>query len=158
MIYVQDLVQQGTARYPELASRLARAAELVTTGHITPAAFYNKDGNRLVRSATGRPISYIVQPGDRGTCTCPDFTGGHAPHGWCKHRLALAMLTRLQDKNGYNGDTTAPDPDVPAARSVTTNARRRWQEDKTRILLELAAKGFVDISQDVALSLGAGLI
>mgnify|MGYP001604264119 CR=1 FL=1 len=64
------------------ADRLTKAEMLVCDGKVAR----QKDGHYLVQGS--RPEPYIVAC---QACTCTDFTLMHAPHGWCKHRLAAKM-------------------------------------------------------------------
>ena len=85
-------------KYPELASRVDRAAAIVKRGGYTRIT----DTTWVIPSSTGT-MGYMVG----AQCTCPDFTGVHpqtgelalikdrAPRGWCKHRLAMLMLVKL---------------------------------------------------------------
>lgn len=93
------LVQRATKRYPELRSRLIRAASLMLDGRIEP-----DDGRYLVRSQTGNGYTYEVSFTMEGAfqCTCPDFEFGLSTNAsgapWqgsgpkCKHILAVTML------------------------------------------------------------------
>ena len=83
---LRRLVENGQQRHPALAGRMARAAEILTLRTITPEG----DGYR-VQSEREADKSYHVGP---ASCECPDFA--RAPRGFCKHRLAVALLTRCQ--------------------------------------------------------------
>jgi len=100
---IAALVEEGAANVPALASRLARAADVLRENppfKVTPPAA------RLwhVPSSQRERVIYLVDRLD-SSCTCPDFRqyrntrdNGRrrgAPSGWCKHRLAVEMLCKL---------------------------------------------------------------
>ena len=91
-------------KYPELNARIQRAVSIVRAGgvqlHGDNAAAVGNDGE----------APYEVT--DDG-CTCEDFTRGNAPHGRCKHRLAVLLLTRTLEH--FNGN-----PAPPASEPVTS--------------------------------------
>ena len=90
--------QNGKLKFPELSSRIDRAAGIVRRGGYVRVS----DTTWLIPSSEGT-IGYVVND----SCTCPDFTGidprsgdvarpgNRAPRGWCKHRLAMLMLVKL---------------------------------------------------------------
>jgi uncharacterized Zn finger protein len=83
-----------TARlYKDLRSRVIAAGELAALYeiHRLDQATYS------VPSQSNTLGSYIVTVGREGagTCTCPDYP--RAPRGYCKHRLAVALVLRIQD-------------------------------------------------------------
>ena len=82
---LRALVGRGRLRCPELATRLERAASIVVLRAIRPLA----DGSHLVESEREPGRFYHVHR----HCTCVDSR--HAPGGWCKHRLAVGLLTAL---------------------------------------------------------------
>jgi hypothetical protein len=87
---IRRLVEKGKATRPELATRLEKAAMIVLfrTVEVT-------DGGRheyRVESDTTPGRFYRVN----GTCDCQDYSH-RAPSGFCKHRLAVALVERVQD-------------------------------------------------------------
>jgi hypothetical protein len=84
---LRRLVRNGQQRHPDLAGRMAKAATIVTLREITPDA----DGYR-VESECDDARYYHVSP---TACDCPDAP--KAPRGYCKHRLAVALLVRCQE-------------------------------------------------------------
>jgi hypothetical protein len=100
---IAALVEEGSANIPALASRLARAADVLREN---PPFKVAPHAARLwhAPSSQRERVLYLVDRLD-GTCTCPDFRqyrntrdNGRrrgAPSGWCKHRLAVEMLCRL---------------------------------------------------------------
>ena len=90
-------VSECKRKYPDLSTRVDRAAAIVKRGGYTRVT----DVTWLIPSSTGTP--YLVN----GTCGCADYTGinpqsgdvapvkDRAPRGWCKHRLAMLMLVKL---------------------------------------------------------------
>ena len=126
MYTIAAAVAEGTARQPVLADRLRRASRIL---HLAPPwKVYVGDGRLwYVPSETRAAVRYLVDVEDK-SCTCPDYrqaivTNGRrgAPSRWCKHRLAVAILGRVQK---VNGDKPSPDPARSAAPVVTRKSRQ----------------------------------
>lgn len=101
---ILDLVNRVGTRHPALRSRAERAAQLLVTRVIEEVPTNPVPdcavGGWLVQSASNPAGFYTVAPGSEhteipGLCTCPDQP--RAPLGWCKHRLAVAMLIRARE-------------------------------------------------------------
>ena len=84
-------------KYPELNARIQRAVSIVRAGGV------QLHGDNAAAVANGSEAPYEVT--DDG-CTCEDFTRGNAPHGRCKHRLAVLLLTRTLEH--FNGNPAPP--------------------------------------------------
>ena len=84
-------------RYPELNARIQRAVSIVRAGGV------QLRGDNAAAVANGSDAPYEVT---EDGCTCEDFARGNAPHGRCKHRLAVLLLTRTLDH--FNGNLTPP--------------------------------------------------
>ena len=84
-------------KYPELNARIQRAVSIVRAGGV------QLRGDNAAAVANGGEAPYEVT--DEG-CTCEDFTRGNAPHGRCKHRLAVLLLTRTLEH--FNGNPAPP--------------------------------------------------
>lgn len=111
---IRRLVVTGSANRPELTDRLNRAADIL---RYDPPRRASRDARLwLVPSQNRENVLYLV---DRlnSTCQCPDYgqyanwrgNGTNrpprgAPSGWCKHRLAVEMICRLNDE---------PEPEPP---------------------------------------------
>ena len=93
-------------KYPELNARLQRAVSIVRAGGV------QLRGDNAAAVANGSEAPYEVT--DDG-CTCEDFVRGNAPHGRCKHRLAVLLLTRTLEHFNSNGN-----PAPPASEPVTS--------------------------------------
>lgn len=93
------LAANAEKRYPELAGRATKAAELVRRGHVARSG---SSASFSVCSSDGSEI-YLINT-ERRECTCYDFKQGNAPQingaPMCKHRAACLMYLKLQ----------APDP------------------------------------------------
>jgi hypothetical protein len=86
---LRGLVERGSRENPHLTGRLEKAAFIVLLRPIEDL------GESTYRVASEDALkSYIVQ---NGQCECPDYTR-HGNGHFCKHRLAVGMLARL------NGD------------------------------------------------------
>lgn len=120
-------------RYPELTSRVLKAAQIVSWGEITP------NGRGFwVRSQSNHDSRYVVGPNgnEDWECECIDFLKGietqekGAPwvndKPFCKHILAVLMWTKLEEErsglSSSGGKTGRPatrshDSTNPAERS-----------------------------------------
>ena len=86
-------------KYPELTARLQRAVSIVRAGGV------RLRGDNAAAVANGSEAPYEVT--DDG-CTCEDFVRGNAPHGRCKHRLAVLLLARTLEHFNSNGNPAPP--------------------------------------------------
>ena len=86
-------------KYPELNARIQRAVGIVRAGGV------QLSGDNAAAVANGSEAPYEVR--DEG-CGCEDFTRGNAPHGRCKHRLAVLLLTRTLEHFNSNGNPAPP--------------------------------------------------
>ena len=86
---VTRLVEKVEATRPELGSRLEKAAMIVLFRAVDLVDAAHHEYRVESEAEPGR--FYRVN----GTCDCPDF-GHRAPQGWCKHRLATALVERAQ--------------------------------------------------------------
>jgi hypothetical protein len=84
---LRELVQQACRDNPHLTSRLERAAFLVL---LRPIRLLG-DHHYQIGSEDGLRIYEVLN----GHCQCHDYIRHGAGHP-CKHRLALALLERLQ--------------------------------------------------------------
>ena len=79
---IRELIERGSRRSPALTKRLERAAFLLLMRRIEA----HPEGGWTVESETEVGKVYRVTD---DACECPDFQW--APHGYCKHRLAVMM-------------------------------------------------------------------
>jgi hypothetical protein len=70
-------------RFPSSHGRIDAASRLIVDGKVV----LHTDGTASVGSEAGDTV-YTVN----GHCTCPD--AARAPEGWCKHRLAQALVKK----------------------------------------------------------------
>jgi len=100
---LRDMVQTGCHQNPHLTGRLEKAAFIVLLRPIE----HLDEGTYRVASEDALK-SYIVQSGQ---CECPDFVR-HGQGHYCKHRLAVGLLARLngQAKSKGNGDGQGNSP------------------------------------------------
>jgi hypothetical protein len=84
---IATIADKARAKLPESASRIDAAVKLVLLGEVTLVP----DGTARVGSCTDVNRTYTVN----GTCDCKDVP--KAPHGWCKHRLSVAITRRVQE-------------------------------------------------------------
>jgi hypothetical protein len=97
---MRDVMRRGQARYPELAGRMEKAAMLLVLRRVEP----EDKGVWLVESEREAGRMYRVTPDG---CECPDIA--RAPHGLCKHHLAVLLLhacARHEDKRRFAADKT----------------------------------------------------
>jgi len=89
---LREMVERGSRENPHLTGRLEKAAFLVL---LRPIERVDKDAWRVTSEDALK--SYVVC---NGQCECADFVRHGADH-WCKHRLAVGLLARLNG-NGHN--------------------------------------------------------
>lgn len=97
---IRDAVTLAARGRPCLAARVHRAATILRTN---PPARKTPGSDRLwlIESSQRPDVAYLVDQ-DARTCTCPDFRAYRqalrrcAPHGWCKHRLAVSILLAIE--------------------------------------------------------------
>lgn len=89
---LDDLIQRGSDRRPELASRLLKAATLIEAGKV-----HHVGGTQwLVASSTTASDAYDVDSQYR-LCTCGDAAYRREVHGGlCAHVLAAKMVRRIE--------------------------------------------------------------
>jgi len=127
----QQLAAKGAAARPDLADRMARAAQLVDDGAVVLHTEQRATVSGYTVTATA--------------CTCKDY-GFRAPDGWCKHRLGVRMARAL-------GQPLTGDDEAALSRQARGHARiqreeaafRRWcntsAEAGRRYALRAAANG-----------------
>lgn len=121
-------------RYPELTSRVLKAAQIVSWGEIEP----NGKG-WWVGSQNDHRVNYVVEHNGNGDleCTCIDFLKGietqekGAPwvndKPFCKHILAMLMQMKLEE--GRPGlSSSGGKTEEPATRNY--NTRTPWEAQK----------------------------
>ena len=91
------VAEKATAKLPECNGRVAKALALVLAGDVTLQA----DGSATVSSQCAPAKLYRVE---HGVCSCQDFA--HAPHGFCKHRLASALQRRALELTSLKAATS----------------------------------------------------
>lgn len=92
---LRELVERGSRDNPHLTGRLEKAAFIVVLRPIEDLG----EGTYRVASEDALKC-YIVQ---NGQCECPDYIR-HGDGHFCKHRLAVGMLTRLANGSTLRGD------------------------------------------------------
>jgi hypothetical protein len=94
---VKDLVARCVEQHPELRRRMEHAAFIA----IFRIVRRRDRGDHIsqtqweVGSETDDGKLYAVHT-TAGSCTCPDYQ--RAPHGWCKHRLAVQLVVRAEEE------------------------------------------------------------
>ena len=78
---VADVAAKAKATLPQ-------AVKLVLQGDVEPQS----DGSIQVGTSSD-PTRYYRLTGT--ACTCTDFVQGKSPEGWCKHRIAAGIATRV---------------------------------------------------------------
>jgi hypothetical protein len=108
MFTIAEAVKIGSENQPRLAGRLQRAGDILRSAGAPYKAKPPADRLWAVQSQSRDKVAYLVDRADK-SCSCPDHrqylaTDGRrgAPSGWCKHRLAVEMLLRLQGANRYS--------------------------------------------------------
>jgi hypothetical protein len=128
-----DLLAKAEVNLPLSSNRLKLAARLALKGDVT----FNPDGSATVGSLTDPAKTYRVE---HGVCPCKDYT--QAPGNLCKHRLAVAMVHRVnalvpepvrpddvldRPLPATSDQTPLPANDTPLA--VLRDVAARWDKD-----------------------------
>jgi hypothetical protein len=85
---VTEIAAKAKAKLPECNGRVDSAVKIVLAGDVELLA----DGTARVASQSNGTTAYHVV---NGHCDCRDYE--KAPHNFCKHRLASAIVRRAQD-------------------------------------------------------------
>jgi hypothetical protein len=128
-------------KLPECNGRVEMASALVLQNEVT----LGPDHTAVVGSQTDPAKTYAIRPGH---CDCQDFA--RAPQGLCKHRLAAAMLRRVQELTPQSPPVeTAPAagphglPEAPV--SITLKATLHGHE----VLVTLRGVDFASVRAQV---------
>ena len=95
--YLVLLSDKLATKYPELNARIQRAVSIVRAGGV------ELRGDDLAAVTNGSEAPYEVTSDG---CQCEDFVRGNAPHGQCKHRLAVLLLNRTLEH--FHGNPAPP--------------------------------------------------
>jgi len=87
---IKEYVSAAKERSPHLASRIDRALYLILMRDFKVTS----ETTTEIESETEEGRYYHLTNGK--TCNCADFTRKNAPNGWCKHRLAFFIVTKLE--------------------------------------------------------------
>src|SRR5713101_8698359 len=84
---VAEVAAKAHAKLPECHGRVDSAVKMVLSGDVELL----EGGTAKVASQShGETVYHVVN----GSCDCKDFA--RAPHAFCKHRLATAIVRRAQ--------------------------------------------------------------
>lgn len=97
---IRRLVEKGKATRPELASRMEKAAMIVLFRSVELTDAQHHEYRVESEAEEGR--FYRVN----GVCECADFIH-RAPSGFCKHRLAVALVERATAEQQERATTAA---------------------------------------------------
>jgi hypothetical protein len=101
---VAQIAQKAKEKLPECNGRVAKAVKLVLAGDVAVL----DEGRAVVASMSDATKTYAVE---HSVCTCPDFP--RAPHGFCAHRLAVAMARRVREVMPAPAEASSPTPAAP---------------------------------------------
>ena len=106
---VAEVAAKAQAALPQCNGRIAKAAALVLAGDVEVLG----DGTARAASQTNGQTRYHIV---NGHCDCKDYP--KTPEGWCKHRLAHALVKRAyplakQTLNGTHGQAEPPRQPTP---------------------------------------------
>jgi len=143
---LRDIVERGCHESPHLTGRLEKAAFIVLLRPIENLG----DGTYRVPSEDALK-TYVVQ---NGQCECPDYVR-HGNGHYCKHRLAVGMLSRLngngQAKSEGNGDGQAENAHqqpaasadaAPSTKVCPTHGKARQRKDGSLYCPTRVGKGW----------------
>jgi hypothetical protein len=105
---IAEIAAKAKDKLPECNGRVEKAVKLVLAGDVAVL----DDGRAVVASFTDPTKTYAVE---HSVCTCQDFP--RAPHGFCAHRLAVAMARRAREVM-----PSQPEASSPAAGEATAAA------------------------------------
>ena len=96
---VAALVERVKVYRPQLSERAERAAGIVLQHGYTWGWSGDEHDTLIVGKLDKGEVSAVYNV--NGSCNCPDYTE-RAPevngHRWCKHRIARAMLLKLEEE------------------------------------------------------------
>ena len=115
-------------------SRLFRAMELA----LDPRSVILPDGSIDVPTSDGFVIFTVDEKRRVDICECRDYPGPNA-QGWCKHRIAAALMVRALDaqnaataaQNAQPAQTPTPEPERPTVPVLVTPAAQSSTEPHT---------------------------
>ena len=90
-----------------------KAVKLVLAGDVAVL----DDGRAVVASFTDPTRTYAVE---HSVCTCQDFP--RAPHGFCAHRLAVAMARRAREVTPSQAEASSPAEAVATVAATVASA------------------------------------
>lgn len=143
--------QRAATKYPALAERLWKAAELVNNGHIHPIDVPTFEDVAVVQSETHeqkvyyirhfRPEAELAAPATAEkwvfSCTCDDYRSGRAQVRYqkvCKHILAI-MIQSWQDRETQEAQPPAAAP-LAEAKQPAKLPRDMTPEERDRLHIE----------------------
>lgn len=116
---VAQVADRAKARLPECNGRVEKAVKLVLMQDVRPLA----DGAVEVGSSSDPLLTHLVSG---KSCDCQDFQYGKAPEGYCAHRLAAAMLQRVQELQAAQPEPEPepdPEPDLETPKKPGLDSR-----------------------------------
>ena len=154
---VAEVAEKAKAALPECNGRLESAVKIVLAGDVE----LMPDGKAKIASQSNGTTQYFVV---NGTCECPDFK--KAPHGFCKHRLSLAIYKRAyalakqrldQLDQASNGTSQPPAEPTAALEQPRAENPPQGQGMDPRWITHLHGKPFVRYAGLLALAHERGL-
>lgn len=143
---VGEIAAKAHEKLPECNGRIDKAVALVLAGDVELLP----DSTAKVASQSNGTTAYVVC---NGTCECKDFA--KAPHGFCKHRLSVAIARRAQELAKAKLDAPAtsqaeppsqpPAPLPEASVSITLKATLHGHE----VLVTLRGVDFASVKAQV---------
>jgi len=110
---VQEVAEQAKVKLPEANGRVDKAVAIVLQGDVELCP----DGTAIIRSQSNGTTEYVAC---NGTCECKDYP--RAPSHFCKHRIALGILKRAQQRMPLAPESghevhpmSTPLPEAPAS-------------------------------------------
>jgi len=117
---VAEIGEKAKAALPECVGRVDSAIKIVLNGDVELLP----EGKAKVSSQSNGTTEYFVVNGE---CSCKDFP--KSPHGFCKHRLSVAIYKRAyaltKERLEAQAESPRPEsvsPESPIAVSETTTA------------------------------------
>ena len=133
-LFLIDLADKWSQKYPQQKERLARGLALVLAGKVAPRSL---DSWRVVGSKAGVEYTVKITCG-YPSCTCPDAGRREVR---CKHIWACALLTRLAAELEAALSAPAPKkatpkkaPTKPLAEGLSDLCAKIHADNHTRLL------------------------
>jgi hypothetical protein len=155
---VAAVVTKAKAALPECNGRVESAEQIVLNGDVQLLP----DGSARVGSQSQAATLHVVH----SSCDCRDYP--HAPHGQCKHKIAVGIATRVAQLMQVTADATVTSaPETPPSTVQTLDAPSPVTQGKNGVsepsvppqyIVTIQGRPFVQYAGLLALAHERGLV